>query len=107
MFQRFSNNHEVLLVCPILNCFCLIRCQGDSGSGLYIREQSTGLYHVKGIVSSSLSGPKGCNIEVYSIYTNVIEFTSWIKEDDNEKLVFELTAFWILTNFHLPEPTIA
>lgn len=37
-------------------------------------------YEVKGIDSSSLLTPFGCNTEVYSLFTDVTKFVEWIRE---------------------------
>lgn len=54
-------------------------CLGDSGSGFYIFEPSTDTWNVRGIVSASyVDLDHGCDISMYSLYTNVAKFTDWI-----------------------------
>lgn len=55
-------------------------CAGDSGSGFVAVDQNFEHYEVKGIVSSSLLTPFGCNTEVYSLFTDVTKFVDWIRE---------------------------
>lgn len=56
-------------------------CTGDSGSGVYFRDPSTELFQLQGIVSASLFDPdRGCDIEAYSIYTNIARFVDWIRK---------------------------
>lgn len=53
-------------------------CQGDSGGGLFTRVD--GVYHLRGIVSSSLIKDGGCDISKNAVYTNVLKFRDWIKD---------------------------
>jgi secreted trypsin-like serine protease len=58
-------------------------CNGDSGGGFYFRNSSTKLFNLRGIVSASANDPdryrdRGCDVNVYSIYTNVARFVDWI-----------------------------
>lgn len=55
-------------------------CSGDSGSGFYLRNELAKVFELKGIVSASLSElSHGCDIEVYSLYTDVAKFVDWIR----------------------------
>lgn len=52
-------------------------CSGDSGGGLFIK--AYGAYHLKGIVSSSLTTDSGCDVFRNAIYTNALKFRDWIE----------------------------
>lgn len=52
-------------------------CLGDSGSGLIIKYN--GDYYLRGIVSSSLRTFRwGCDVDKYSVFTDVIKYVEWI-----------------------------
>jgi len=52
-------------------------CLGDSGSGLVVTDGSA--YYLRGIVSASLYNMTyGCDVDTYSIFTNILKFTDWI-----------------------------
>ncbi|CAG9811223.1 unnamed protein product [Chironomus riparius] len=52
-------------------------CRGDSGGGLIVNDG--GAYYLRGIVSSSLiGGPHGCDVDTYSVYTDVTKYIDWI-----------------------------
>jgi len=52
-------------------------CKGDSGSGLIVNDGNA--YYLRGIVSSSLiGGPYGCDLDAYSIFTDVTKYIEWI-----------------------------
>jgi len=52
-------------------------CKGDSGSGLIVTDGSA--YYLRGSVSASLYNiTYGCDVDTYSIFTNVLKFTDWI-----------------------------
>ncbi|KAL7013231.1 hypothetical protein ACKWTF_015279 [Chironomus riparius] len=54
-------------------------CMGDSGSGLVVTDGSA--YYLRGIVSASLNNMTyGCDVDTYSIFTNILHFTDWINE---------------------------
>lgn len=53
-------------------------CFGDSGNGLFFLHDN--VFHLKGIVSSAYVLNSKCNLNVYSVYTNVLKFRSWIEE---------------------------
>ena len=54
-------------------------CVGDSGSGFYRFVESNRRYELAGIVSASVKDPfRLCEIELYSLFTNVAKFISWI-----------------------------
>jgi secreted trypsin-like serine protease len=57
-------------------------CKGDTGGGFYQLDRSTERHTLAGIVSASLSG--GCNINTYSVFTDVSKFTEWIQEKMEE-----------------------
>lgn len=50
-----------------------------SGGGFFVRYH--GLWTLRGIVSSaSLKNEGGCDVDRYSLYTNVLDYTSWLEE---------------------------
>jgi secreted trypsin-like serine protease len=54
-------------------------CLGDSGGGFYLLESSR--WVVRGIISASIIDfDIGCDINSFSIYTNVARFVDWINE---------------------------
>jgi secreted trypsin-like serine protease len=60
-------------------------CSGDSGGGFYLRDLLTNNFNLRGIVSSAAYDPdqltRGCDVNVYSIYTNVARFIDWIRNE--------------------------
>lgn len=68
-------------------------CTGDSGGGLFIEVE--GVYHLRGIVSSSLMKEGACDVLKNAVYTNVLKFKNWIKNitklgEDTDDYEFEL-----------------
>jgi hypothetical protein len=54
-------------------------CNSDSGGGLVI--QLNNVIYLRGIVSSSLVRDfSSCDLENYSVFTNVLKFKDWIKD---------------------------
>ncbi|KAL7013240.1 hypothetical protein ACKWTF_015288 [Chironomus riparius] len=52
-------------------------CRGDSGSGLFVTDGSA--YYLRGIVSSSIIGGRyGCDVDSYSVFTDVAKYVNWI-----------------------------
>ncbi|XP_043484537.1 serine protease gd-like [Leptopilina heterotoma] len=56
-------------------------CNGDSGSGLQILNSETGKYHLRGLVSLSLSDNerKSCDLNQYVVYTDLAKHRNWIE----------------------------
>lgn len=55
-------------------------CMGDSGGGFYFRDPSLS-WDIRGIVSASVIDEEhGCDINKFTIYTNVARFTDWIAD---------------------------
>lgn len=53
-------------------------CIGDSGSGLYVKINNA--YYLRALVSSSLkSSNSPCDVNSYSVFTNVWKYKTWIK----------------------------
>jgi secreted trypsin-like serine protease len=52
-------------------------CSGDSGHGLFVKQGNK--LHLKGIVSSTVLNNDGmCDVNTFSIFTNVEKFKDWI-----------------------------
>ncbi|XP_070504342.1 coagulation factor IX-like [Chironomus tepperi] len=52
-------------------------CTGDSGGGLFVRIGK--IFYLRGIVSSSLRGGEyGCDVDSYSLFTDISQFIPWI-----------------------------
>ncbi|KAL7013282.1 hypothetical protein ACKWTF_015318 [Chironomus riparius] len=52
-------------------------CNGDSGSGLIVTDGSA--YYLRAIVSSSLlNANRECNVDTYSVFTDVTQYVEWI-----------------------------
>ncbi|KAJ8711116.1 hypothetical protein PYW07_008358 [Mythimna separata] len=53
-------------------------CTGDSGSGLYLRED--GKWRLRGVVSLSLqSTSRTCNLNEYVVFTDTAQYLPWIR----------------------------
>lgn len=68
-------------------------CHGDSGGGLFIKID--GVYHLKGIVSSSLLKNDGCDVTKNAVYTNVVKLAGWIEKIIKSSMVS--SAMLVLT----------
>jgi secreted trypsin-like serine protease len=56
-------------------------CQGDSGGGLLNFDKTTRSFTLAGIVSGSLyNSLSDCEINTYSVFTDVAKFVDWINE---------------------------
>ncbi|XP_070492363.1 chymotrypsin-like protease CTRL-1 [Chironomus tepperi] len=65
-------------------------CVGDSGSGLIVKHGA--VYYLRGIVSSSLYDlNNGCDINSYSVFTDTLEFYSWITTGSDDKILLQTT----------------
>jgi len=52
-------------------------CNGDSGSGLIVTDGTA--YYLRGVVSSSLlNANRGCDVNSYAVFTDVIKYVDWI-----------------------------
>ena len=73
-------------------------CGGDSGGGFVAYDRSRKNYNLAGIVSSSLIDRKmrSCNIDTYSIFTDVGKFVEWMRK--NMKKTEEIK--WQDVEFH-------
>jgi len=92
-FCANSSNHENLLT---HRTFCggyangTNVCEGDSGSGLIVKHN--GIYYLRGIVSASLYDLyNGCNINAYSVFTDILEFYSWVTSGKDDKIMLQTT----------------
>jgi secreted trypsin-like serine protease len=56
-------------------------CQGDSGGGFLYFDKTTRSFNLAGIVSATLYNSFGdCEINTYSVFTDVAKFVDWINE---------------------------
>ncbi|KAK7579998.1 hypothetical protein V9T40_000627 [Parthenolecanium corni] len=53
--------------------------RGDSGGGLIFRDQSSGLYYLRGV--SCTSAQKGTS---FTVFTDVTQYSNWIQEIENQ-----------------------
>lgn len=76
-------------------------CLGDSGSGFFIRTASN--WVLQGIVSSGLFElQRGCDINTFSLYTNVARFIEWITQTVEDTVEVE----WSYENIDCDEKTL-
>lgn len=71
-------------------------CVGDSGGGFMLQDPATKQFTLAGIISSSVyEFNLGCNIEVYSLLTNVVKFDDWIKTkmEESQEVVWKDANF--------------
>ena len=72
-------------------------CSGDSGSGFYRFDEVNRRYELAGIVSASVRDPfRLCDIDMYSIFTDIAKFTRWI----DQKLEQTNEIIWKNVNFY-------
>lgn len=61
-------------------------CTGDSGGGFYSSDESS-TWTVRGIISGGLiTAMRTCDVDAYSLYTNVAKFRDWIAEVMQRKI---------------------
>lgn len=54
-------------------------CVGDSGSGFIVTDGNA--YYLRGVVSSSLfSSSHECDVDTYSVFTNILSYIDWINK---------------------------
>jgi len=71
----------------IVKCFAnaLIYFSGDSGGAFFVQQNS--FIFVKGIISSSLyNSERKCDVNRFSLFTDVPKFMDWIKAKVNQTL---------------------
>lgn len=71
-------------------------CMGDSGSGFYRKSKTTLTWEVLGIVSASyVDFDIGCDINKFSLYTNVARFDDWTQRfmKETEMVVWKNVDF--------------
>lgn len=72
-------------------------CTGDSGGGFYLRSSERKPFNLAGIVSASMTVDSfgTCDVEVYSLFTNVAKFVRWIYEkiEETRKIKWESVNF--------------
>jgi secreted trypsin-like serine protease len=75
-------------------------CHGDSGGGFFTVDQQTKAINVFGIISASLNNPYGdCISSMYSVFTKVNKFSSWIQQKMDETMKTKLSN--VQFNCHL------
>jgi secreted trypsin-like serine protease len=89
----FSTDTDTLEIISSPRTFCAgfvnenkSACSGDSGGGFYLKNLSTKLFNLQGIVSAAANDPdpystRGCDINMFSLYTNVAKFVDWIRNE--------------------------
>lgn len=80
-------------------------CSGDSGGGFFSIHIESGRYYLKGIVSASMMTKITCNKEAYSIFTDVANFSKWIRHQLKESLVWKDIGFDCKIIYGLLYPT--
>ncbi|XP_071638391.1 serine protease gd-like isoform X2 [Temnothorax longispinosus] len=57
-------------------------CFGDTGSGLVVFDNSTGRYHLRGVLSYFVRGntSSSCDVRKYVVYVDVAKYLSWIQQ---------------------------
>jgi secreted trypsin-like serine protease len=84
--QCFQNDNLFLLSSNRTFCAGFVNqgkavCKGDSSGGFYQLDRSTRRHTLTGIVSSSPKDPIAhCNINTYSVFTDVSKFIDWIQK---------------------------
>lgn len=86
-------------------------CLGDSGGGFYLLSPDRKFQIVRGIISASLVGEDyGCEINAFSLFTNVARFIDWITKvfEDTKNDVMISVAFACRRSFfpNLPNYTV-
>lgn len=67
-------------------------CLGDSGGGFYVLDPVSSSWNVRGIISASLVDlDYGCDVNKFSLYTNVARFIPWINKTiaETEEISFQ------------------
>jgi secreted trypsin-like serine protease len=62
-------------------------CSGDGGGGFYLFDSMTKRFNLQGIVSATKYDHyrnRNCDINIYTIYTNVAKFIDWIRSEMNK-----------------------
>lgn len=71
-------------------------CAGDSGGGFYTFDTLSESWIVYGIICGSLVGTEyGCDVNKFSVYTNVSWFIDWLKKNMEESI----ESFWKYVDF--------
>jgi secreted trypsin-like serine protease len=56
-------------------------CQGDNGAGFFSFDRTSRSFNLVGIVSGTLYNPMDeCNVNTYTVFTDVAKFVDWINE---------------------------
>ena len=76
-------------------------CSGDSGSGLIVLHN--GAYYLRGIVSSSLFKGLNCNVDAYSVLTDVTKYYGWIKTGKAEEQALNINQLFEAAKTSNPE----
>lgn len=71
-------------------------CIGDAGAGFYLKSGEN--WVIKGIVAASLIDiANGCNVNKFSIYTNIDKYTDWIRATVDNATREEINSYRIST----------
>lgn len=71
-------------------------CLGDSGGGFYLHDKNSSTWSVRGIVSGAIKDPiVGCDVNKYTLYTNVARFIEWINVvvEETKKISWKAVEF--------------
>lgn len=92
-FPKLAEISSIRSFCGGYDQLGIAPCHGDSGGGFYLRNNAA--WMVQGIVSSTILDKDGCDVNVFSIYTNVAQFVEWIEEvvDRTYETIYEFLTF--------------
>lgn len=79
-FPQLASHSSNSLFCGGFNNEGKAPCLGDSGGGFYVKAKDS-KWVTMGIVSGAIAEmTRGCDINKFSLYTNVARFTEWITQ---------------------------
>lgn len=88
-FPQLASHSSNSLFCGGFNNEGKSPCLGDSGGGFYVKAAENSRWVTMGIVSGAIAEiTRGCDINKFSLYTNVARFTDWITQIMNETKQF-------------------
>lgn len=74
-------------------------CLGDTSSGIYFKDSTEESWNVGGFISATPLDKHDCDINKYSLYTNLARFTDWI----NTTIHQTMDIVWKPVNFTCSE----